>query len=108
MTKKLIDLGDGSDLATENTRSRFIAIKEEQAELVEIELNILWNDYFKPPHLEAHPDLHTTFWNAAKQASACKTSVDMGAATELMSQIEAIHHMFWSTKDRDVAWVTAS
>ncbi len=108
MTKKLVDLGDGHDLATENTRSRFIAIKEQQAELVKHELNILWHDYFKPPHLEAYPELHTTFWNAAKQASACKTSVDVAAATELMSQIEAIHNMFWATKNKDVAWVPAS
>ncbi len=108
MAKKLVDLGDGQDLATENTRSRYIAIKEEQAEIVKRELNILWHDYFKPPHLEAYPDLHTTFWNAAKQASACKTSVDVDVANELMSQIEAIHHMFWATKNKEVPWITAS
>ena len=96
------------DLDSENTRTRYIAIKEEQAELVKRELNILWHDYFKPTHLEAYPDLHTTFWNAAKQASACKTSVSVDAANELMAQIEAIHNMFWATKNRDVAWVTAS
>ncbi|MBT8241802.1 MAG: superoxide dismutase, Ni [Acidimicrobiia bacterium] len=108
MANKLVDLGDGHDLATENTRSRYIAIKEEQAEIVKRELNILWHDYFKPPHLEAYPDLHTTFWNAAKQASACKTSADVDAANELMSQIEAIHHMFWATKNKEVPWITAS
>ncbi len=108
MTKKLIDLGDGGDLAAENTKSRYIAIKEEEAETVKRELNILWHDYFKPNHLEAYPDLHTTFWNAAKQASACKTSVSLEAATELMSQIEAIHNMFWATKGRDIPWYTAS
>ncbi len=108
MTKKLVDLGDGHDLASENTRSRYIAIKEEQAEIVKRELNILWHDYFKPPHLESYPDLHTTFWNAAKQASATKTSISVDAATELMSQIEAIHNMFWATKGREVPWYTAS
>lgn len=108
MTKKLVDLGDDQGLDSENTRTRYIAIKEEQAEIVKRELNILWHDYFKPTHLEAYPDLHTTFWNAAKQASACKTSVSVDAANELMAQIEAIHNMFWATKNRDVAWVTAS
>ncbi len=100
--------GDAHDLASENTRSRYIAIKEEQAEIVKRELNILWHDYFKPPHLETYPDLHTTFWNAAKQASACKTSVSVDAADELMSQIEAIHNIFWATKGREVPWYTAS
>ncbi len=108
MTKKILDLGDGGDIAAENTKSRFIAIKEEQAELAKRELMILWHDYFKPNHLEAYPDLHTTFWNAAKQCSACKTSVDVAACEELMSQIENIHNIFWATKGRDVTFYRAS
>ena len=107
MTKKIVDLDMSADGA-HNTFSRFVAIKEEQAEITKRELNILWHDYFKPNHLEAYPDLHTTFWNAAKQASACKTSVDVGACEELMSQIEAIHNMFWESKGREVPWYTAS
>lgn len=107
MTKKLVDLDMSADGA-HNTFSRFVAIKEEQAELVKRELNILWHDYFKPQHLEANPDLHTVFWNAAKQASACKTSISVEAATELMSQIESIHNIFWASKGRDIPWYTAS
>ena len=107
MTKKIVALDMSADGA-HNTYSRFVAIKEEQAELAKRELNILWHDYFKPEHLETYPDLHTTFWNAAKQCSACKTSVSVDAATELMSQIEAIHNMFWASKGRDIPWYTAS
>lgn len=107
MTKKLLDL-DMSTEGAHNTYSRFVAIKEEEAEKVKRELNILWHDYFKPPHLEEHPDLHTTFWSAAKQASACKTSVSLDAANDLMAQIENIHNVFWATKGRDIPWYTAS
>ena len=46
-----------------------IRTKEEQAELAKHELLILWTDYFKPVHLEAYPDLHEVFWNAAKTCS---------------------------------------
>lgn len=108
MTKKLVDIGDATDLEHQNTQARYIAIKEEEATKVKNELMILWHDYFKPVHLEAYPDLHTMFWNAAKQASACKTSVSVEACEELMSQIEAIHNMFWATKGRDIPWYTAS
>ncbi len=107
MTKKLLDLDMSADGA-HNTYSRFVAIKEEQAELTKRELNILWHDYFKPQHLEAYPDLHTTFWNAAKQASACKTAVSLEAANELMAQIENVHNIFWESKGRDIPWYTAS
>jgi nickel superoxide dismutase len=107
MTKKLLDL-DMSSPGAHNTYTRFVAIKEEEAETVKRELNILWHDYFKPPHLEQYPELHTTFWNAAKQASACKTEISLEAAQELMTQIEAIHNMFWASKGRDIPWYTAS
>src|SRR5882724_1802471 len=39
-------------------RTRAIIIKEERAELVKRHLWVLWTDYFKPEHLEQHPQLH--------------------------------------------------
>lgn len=107
MTQKLLDL-DMSSEGAHNTYTRFVAIKEEQAELVKKELNILQNDYFKPVHLEAYPDLLTTFWNAVKAASACKQSISIEAADDLLAQVETIHNTFWATKGREVPWVLAT
>ncbi len=108
MAKKLVDLGDGRDLAAENTRSRFIAIKEEQAQIAKQELLILWTDYFKPPHLEANPGLHDTFWNAAKLCSQNKVEVNVEAAQALVDAIGEIHTIFWASKNRsDVPFYTA-
>ncbi len=101
MAKKLVDLPESGDLATENTRSRFIAIKEEQAQVAKQELLILWTDYFKPPHLEANPGLHDTFWNAAKLCSQNKVEVNVDAAQALVDTIGEIHNIFWASKNRD-------
>jgi nickel superoxide dismutase len=113
MTKKILDLeppGDDAQsiVAYANTITRFVNIKEEQAELTKRDLLILWTDYFKPPHLEQYPDLHDIFWNAAKLCSACKVEVSLQHATELLEAVQKIHDIFWATKDRDVAWYTAS
>ena len=108
MTKKLIDLGEPSNLAGQNTQSRYIAIKEEQAHLAKTELLVLWTDYFKPVHLDAHPDLHDVFWKAAKLCSAVKVGVSLEDAEALMAAIENIHNIFWSTKNRDVEYYTAA
>ncbi|MCB0062960.1 MAG: superoxide dismutase, Ni [Caldilineaceae bacterium] len=108
MTKKILDAGNPSDIAAKNTFARFVAIKEEQAQIAKDELLILWTDYFKPPHLEQYPDLHTKFWNAAKLCSACKVEVSLEKAQSLMSAIEEIHKIFWATKGRDVPYYTAS
>lgn len=108
MTKKLLDLNMDGSVASHNTFARFVAIKEEQAQIAKDELLILWTDYFKPVHLEAYPDLHDTFWKAAKLCSACKVEVSLQHAQELMAAVEKIHGIFWATKSRDVSWFTAS
>ncbi len=113
MTKKLKALSpEGNDAASiaayNNTFSRFVAIKEEQAQEAKKELLILWTDYFKPEHLSAYPDLHDTFWKAAKLCSACKVNIDQSKAEQLMQSVEKIHNMFWTSKGRSDSWTTAS
>jgi len=113
MTRKMLALqapamGDATAMAAYlNTMARYIQIKEEQAQLAKTELLILWTDYFKPPHLEQYPDLHDTFWKAAKLCSAVKVEVSLEHANELMEAIRRIHDIFWATKNRQVAWYTA-
>ena len=113
MTKKLgaLDHPPASDakahLEYNNTLTRYIAIKEEQAQLAKKELLILWTDYFKPDHLKDHPDLHERFWMAAKLCSENKVHISEESATNLLKAIEEIHRIFWKTKKRDVAWYTA-
>jgi len=114
MTKKLLamELPNGNDPAAlaayNNTFTRFVAIKEEQAQETKKELLILWTDYFKPEHLATFPDLHDTFWKAAKLCSSCKVNINESHANELLNSVEKIHTMFWQSKGRADAWVTAS
>ena len=114
MTKKLLalEVPDASNkaawVAYHNTFSRYVAIKEEQAHLAKTELLVLWTDYFKPQHLEQHPNLHEELWNAAKLCSTCKVEVSLVHAQDLMRHIETIHGIFWATKNREATWYTAS
>ena len=113
MTKKMVALeenhgGECSSAAYLNTMSRYAVIKEEEAQKCKDELLVLWTDYFKPAHLEANPDIHEIFWNAAKLCSACKVEVSLVHAQELMDAIEKIHILFWETKQKDVPWIRAS
>jgi len=109
MEKKIAALGEGNDPASVNTRTRFIAIKEQQAEIVKRELDILWHDYFKPEHLEKYPNLHDVFWKAAKLASKNKTEQDPANGEALLNAIEEIHNIFWATKGRsDVPFYRAN
>jgi nickel superoxide dismutase len=91
----------------ETFRQRCVIIKEERAELVKHHLSVLWTDYFKPEHLEKHPDLHTTFWKAIKAAGEAKKTMDPAAGEELLRQIDAIGDIFWATKGGKPDWMTA-
>jgi|TARA_Y100000031_G_scaffold119807_1_gene133642 nickel superoxide dismutase len=82
-----------------NTVSRYVTVKEEHAEICKHELRVLWADYFRPEHVEAHPDLHTTFWDAEKLAGRNKQNVDPEAAQELVAAVDRISVVFWATKN---------
>ena len=101
LTKKIIDLPVPSASAKpeearafENTVTRMVKVKEDHAQICKQELLILWTDYFKPNHAEMFPDLHTTFWNAAKLCSYVKQNVDLAKAEELQQVCAKVTEMF--------------
>ena len=73
-------------------RTRAILIKEQRSELVKHHLWVLWTDYFKPPHFEKYPELHTLVNEATKLAGASGTKGEMDAdvAQQLLDKIDEI------------------
>jgi nickel superoxide dismutase len=80
------------------TLSRYVSTKEQHAEVCKQELRVLWGDYFRPEHVEQHKNLHDLFWNAMKQASKTRQTIDMAAAQDLLSTTQQIAEVFWQTK----------
>jgi nickel superoxide dismutase len=81
-------------------QTRALIIKEERSDLVKHHLWVLWTDYFKPPHFEKYPQLHTLVNEATKLAGATGTkgSMDAGVADQLLAKIDEIAEIFWETK----------
>ena len=81
-------------------RTRALIIKEQRAELVKHHLWVLWTDYFKPPHFEKFPNLHTLINEATKLAGASGTKgeLDAAKADELLAKIDEIDAIFKETK----------
>jgi len=82
----------------QNSLTRYIWTKEEHGRKCKEELLILWTDYFKPEHLEKFPDLHDTFWKAAKLCSTNKQDVNLEAAQELVKATDHIAELFQQSK----------
>ena len=82
-------------------RTRAVIIKEQRSELVKHHLWVLWTDYFKPPHFEKYPHLHTLFNEATKLAGGgggTKAVFDAEVADQLLAKIDEIAEIFWETK----------
>jgi nickel superoxide dismutase len=77
---------------------RAVFIKEQRADLVKQHLWVLWTDYFKPEHVEAHPELHDLLWRTTKQAGACKKSTDPAEGQKLLDMIGQVAEIFAATK----------
>jgi len=98
MNQLIEALAPGPDNAYHNSMARYVAVKEEHAELLKKEVRVIWGDYFKPEHLEKHKDLHTTVWNILKLAGKCRQEVNMAAAQELLGSVQKFAEIFWDTK----------
>jgi nickel superoxide dismutase len=92
-----IDPNDSS-VANRNKFTRCVIVKEQHAELVKREVQVIWSDYFKPEHLEKYPNLHTTVWNILKLAGKNKQNVDAEAAAQLEAAVKDFADTFWATK----------
>ena len=92
--KKVADNNDA------DFRVRATIIKEQRSELVKHHLWVLWTDYFKPPHFEKYPELHTLVNDATKLAGASGTKgvFDEATADQLLAKIDEIDRIFKETK----------
>ena len=93
-------IGKVADNPDPDFRTRAILIKEQRADLVKHHLWVLWTDYFKPPHFEKYPQLHSLVNEATKLAGAsgAKGSLDAAVADQLLGKIDEIATIFWETK----------
>src|ERR1017187_7177508 len=85
--KNTMDKYNASD--DESFKTRAIIIKEERAELVKHHLWVLWTDYFKPEHLEKHPQLHDQIGRATKTAGEAKKTNDVKRSEEHTSELQS-------------------
>ena len=81
-------------------RVRALLIKEERAKAVRRHLCVLCTDYFKQPHFDTYPHLHTLITDATKLAGAsgAKGTFDESVVDQLIAKIDEIAAIFAETK----------
>ncbi|EKD90675.1 MAG: Superoxide dismutase, Ni [uncultured bacterium] len=104
MTSMIQDLNEEDDSEQSEKKythqlSRLTKVKEDHAEILKRELQVLWSDYFKEEHLEKFPDLHDLVWKTMKLASKTKQEINLDAANELLENTQKIAEIFFQTKN---------
>ena len=93
------DLGAGKqDLASQNSLSRYVAVKEEHAEKTKHEIRVIWGDYIKANHVEEYPELPGLTHKIMQLGSKSRQTVDRESAVELVEAVNQFAEIFWKTK----------
>lgn len=107
LTDILLEIGDLNSLDNQSKLARVVAQKEDEAQKVKDEVNIIWGDYFKVPQLEAFPETHEIVHGIMRLGSKCKQEVSREAAEELLQELNRFADIFWKTKDIETQRVIA-
>ena len=107
LTDILLEIDDLSSLDSQSKLARVVVQKEDEAQKVKDEVNIIWGDYFKEPQLEAFPETHEIVHGIMRLGSKCKQEVSREAAEELLRELCRFVDIFWKTKDIETKTVIA-
>lgn len=81
-----------------NSMSRYVAIKEEHAELCKKEVRVIFGDYFKKEHVEKYPELPALFHKIMQLGSKVRQTTSRETALELLAAVNRFAEIFWETK----------
>ena len=107
MDMLIADLVKANDMSIEgrNKLIRYVAVKEQHAELVKHEIRVIWGDYAKPENADAKT--HELVWSIMKAASKARQDTNIESAKDLLAKVEQFAEWFWKTKKVETTRVKA-
>ena len=81
-----------------NSVARYIAVKEEHAELTKHEIRVIWGDFVKAAHIEQYPQLHELVHKIMGLGSKARQTIDREAALALLEAVNEFAEIFWQIK----------
>lgn len=81
-----------------NSMARYIAVKEEHAELLKKEVRVIYGDYIKQEHLDKYPELAGLVHKIFQLGSKARQGVNRAQAVELLAAVNRFAEIYWETK----------
>lgn len=85
-------------METNNNLARYIAVKEEHAELTKHEIRVIWGDFIKADHIEKYPQLHDLVHKIMQLGSKSRQTVNRETALALLEAVNEFAEIFWAIK----------
>jgi nickel superoxide dismutase len=82
-----------------NSMSRYVTVKEEHAEKAKAEVRVIWGDFLKAQHLEAHPNTHALVHQIMQLGSKVRQTTDREQALQFVEAINQFAEIFWAAKN---------
>lgn len=98
------ELGDAhkeQDVEFRNSMIRAVKVKEDHAQMVKHEVQVIWGDYFKQEHLDKYPELSRLVHEIMKLASSGKQTVERSNGVKLLEKVNRFAEIFWETRGKD-------
>ncbi len=95
------DLVQGSakeSLEFHNSLTRYIAVKEEHAELCKKEVRVIFGDFIKKEHVDKYPELPTLVHKIMQLGSKVRQTTSRETAVELLASVNRFAEIFWEIK----------
>lgn len=86
------------DLEYVNSMSRYIATKEEHAELCKHEVRVIFGDYIKKEQIDKFPELPELTHKIFMAGSKARQTASRANAMELLTLVNRFAEIFWATK----------
>lgn len=95
------DLVKGSPKETfefHNSMTRYIAVKEEHAELCKKEVRVIFGDFMKKEHVDKYPELPALVHKIMQLGSKARQTTSRETAVELLGAVNRFAAIFWEIK----------
>ena len=81
-----------------NSMARYVASKEEHAELLKREIRVIFGDYIKKEHVDKYPELPELVHKIFQLGSKVRQTASRDNAVQLLGLVNRFAEIYWETK----------
>ena len=89
---------DQHDAEFMNSMGRYVAVKEEHAELCKREIRVIFGDYFKKEHIDKYPELPELTHKIFQLGSKSRQTAGRDNGVQLLGLVNRFAEIYWETK----------